>query len=133
MDGSSRKELPPHEVQWLPQGSHRWGDLDVLDVRGIALTMLSTTSDPICAMNAGSWGTDDGSSFMDVPPVSPTREPWSSDPFFASFESYEVNPPLRYPLGNGGYLAEGVLFTPSEMEDKWAIFFYRNRIIFIRR
>jgi hypothetical protein len=37
---------------------------------------------------------------------------------------------LSYPIDR--YLADGALFLPSQMEHKWAIYFHRGKIIFIR-
>ena len=76
--------------------------------------MLSVTRDPQCATNAISYGQDDGTGFIDrTPPVQRT-----------------VTTDLRFRRDQ--LLADGALFIPTEMEHKWAIYFHRGRILFIR-
>src|SRR5512141_2997647 len=57
------------EIPWVRAADNPWG-VDVLDVRPITLTMLSTSRDPTCAANAVSFGQDDGTGFIgQEPPV----------------------------------------------------------------
>ncbi|MBZ5542608.1 MAG: ankyrin repeat domain-containing protein [Acidobacteriia bacterium] len=101
------------DINWVEAADNPWG-VRVLDVRPVTLTMLSTSKDPQCAANAISFGQDDGTSFIGKePPV--TR-------------SVEAN--LRFPIDR--LLAEGVLFIPSQMEHKWALFYHRGEIICVR-
>jgi hypothetical protein len=76
--------------------------------------MISTSSDPQCAANAMAFRGNDGTSFIGAPPV-------ESDSFSAD---------LVYPIDR--MLADGVLFSPSVMEEKWAIFHHQGHIIFVR-
>jgi hypothetical protein len=76
--------------------------------------MLSTSRDPSCAENATSFGGDDGTGFIGQAPES-TRE---------------ISAGLRYPTDR--VLADGVLFTPSAMEHKWALFKHGRDLICVR-
>jgi hypothetical protein len=73
--------------------------------------MLSMSQDPKCAANAVSFGGDTGLGFAGA---SPGGLPCD----------------LRYRLD--GALLDGVLFTPREMEHKWALFFHQGRILCVR-
>jgi len=102
-----------YDIKWVEAADNPWG-VRVLDVRPYTQTVLSTTGDLQCATNAISYGQDDGTGFIgQEPPV--TR-------------SFETN--LRFPIDR--LLAEGVLFIPSEMEHKWALFYHRGEIICVR-
>ena len=72
------------------------------------------SADPKCAMNAGSFGQDDGSGFIGEEPSSPRT----------------VKASLRFPIDR--FLADGVLFTPRSMEHKWALFYHQGEIICVR-
>jgi hypothetical protein len=103
------------DVSWIEaaDSTNTWG-VRVLDVRPVTLTLLSTSTDPQCASNAVSFGQDDGTSFIgEEPPVRRITE--------AS---------LRFPIDR--MLADGVLFAPSEMEHKWALFYHGGQIICVR-
>ena len=105
------KQVP--EIGWLEAADNPWG-IRVLDVRPVTLNVLSTSTDPHCASNAVSFGQDDGTSFIgEEPPVSRTAQT-----------------SLRFPIDR--VLADGVLFPPSEMEHKWALFYHRGQIICVR-
>src|SRR5215475_2088329 len=101
------------DVSWIEAADNTWG-VRVLDVRPVTLSMLSTSTDPQCASNAVSFGQDDGTSFIgEEPPVRRIAE--------AS---------LPFPIDR--ILADGVLFVPSEMEHKWALFYHGGQIICVR-
>lgn len=101
------------DISWVEAADNPWG-VRVLDVRPLTLTMLSASSDPQCAANVVSFEQDDGIGFIGKgPPV--TR-------------SVEAN--LRFPIDR--LLADGVLFMPREMEQKWALFYHRGEIICVR-
>jgi Ankyrin repeats (3 copies) len=99
-------------LAWLST-ANRWG-VRLLDVRSLTMTMLSTSRDPNCAANAVSFRGDDGTSFIGEEP--------------AVKRTIESN--LRFPIDR--CLADGILFTPREMEQKWAIFYYHGALIFVR-
>jgi hypothetical protein len=99
-------------ITWL-SAANPWG-VRMLDVRSVTLTMLSTSRDPNCAANAISFRGDDGTSFIGEEPV--------------VHRVIESN--LRFPIDR--FLADGILFTPSEMEHKWAIFYHHGSLIFVR-
>lgn len=104
-------DLP--EIPWVRAADNPWR-VDVLDVRPITLTMLSTSKDPACAANAVSFGRDDGTGFIgQEPPV-----------------ARRIDATLRFPIDR--ILADGVLFTPREMEHKWALFHHGGSILCVR-
>jgi hypothetical protein len=90
-------ELP--QVQWLGPAENPWG-VPVLDVRPVTLGMLSTSRDQQCAVNAMSFGQDDGTGFIGVEPRV-TRQ---------------VTAGLQFRIDR--MLADGALFLPQEMEIK---------------
>lgn len=109
--GENAPQIPG--LSWIEAADNPWG-VRVLDVRPVTLTMASTSTDPQCASNAVSFGQDDGSSFIgEQPPVPRVAE--------AS---------LRFPIDR--MLADGVLFVPREMEQKWALFYHRGEVICVR-
>jgi len=100
-------------VRWLEPGENPWG-VPVLDVRPVTLGMISASMDPLCATNAVSFSAEDGRGFINVdPPV--TRQI-----------------PVRLTYRIEGTLADGALFLPEAMEQKWALFFHGGRIICVR-
>jgi hypothetical protein len=104
-------EIP--ETSWVEAADNPWA-VRVLDVRPVTLTMLSVSADPQCAANAVSFGQDDGTGFIgEAPPLSRI-----------------VDASLRFPIERT--LADGVLFVPSEMEHKWALFYHRGQVICVR-
>jgi hypothetical protein len=109
--GPILQDLP--QIPWIDAGQNPWG-VPVLDVRPVTLNMLSTSSDRQCAVNAISFGGEDGTCFIGVEPEPATSVPAA----------------LRYPIDR--HLADGALFLPRAMEQKWAIFLHRGRVIFVR-
>lgn len=108
---SENPQIP--EVSWIDASQNPW-KVPLLDVRPITLGMVSTTADPIMAMNAGSFGRDDGTGFIgEKPSISRT-----------------ISTNLRF--RTDGILADGILFVPRVMEHKWAIYYHQRQIIFIR-
>ncbi len=83
----------------------------MLDVRPVTLTYLSTSKDPRMATNAVSYGQEDGGSFIAEKPAGAKTIPAQ----------------IRFKKDR--LLADGVLFTPTVMEEKWALFHRDNRII----
>jgi hypothetical protein len=100
-------------AKWIAPADNPWG-VAVLDVRAFTQGMLSASLDPQCAANAASFSGEDGACFMGVPPDS-TRTSAAS---------------LRFKIE--GTLFDGVLFNPSVMEHKWALYFLGGRIICVR-
>ena len=86
----------------------------LLDLRPVTQSLLATSADPQCAANALSFLHDDGSSFSAINPNS----------------ARTVQVSLRYRIAHP--FADGVLFTPTCMEDKWAIFYRDGQILFVR-
>ena len=72
------------------------------------------TSNPTHAQNAVSFGNDDGLGFVAERP--------------RTGRTVRLN--LRYRVDR--LLADGVLFAPGAMEDKWAVFFHRNELFIVR-
>ena len=100
-------------LNWIEAADSPWG-VRVLDVRPVTLTMRSASADPQCAANAISFRQDDGTSFIGEAP--PARRIAQAS--------------LRFPIDR--ILAEGVLFVPTEMEHKWALFYHREQVICVR-
>lgn len=100
-------------LNWIEASENPWG-IKLVDLRPITQGMLSTSQDPQMAANAISYSSEDGSSFIN-------QKPESRNEITAEI-SFCVDP----------ILAPGVLFIPDVMENKWAIFFNQNRIIFVR-
>src|SRR5262245_43169550 len=101
------------DVSWIEAAENPWG-VRVLDVRPITLGTLSMSSDQQCAVNAVSFGQEDGTSFIgEQPPVSRITK--------AS---------LSFPIDR--VLSDGVLFQPQEMEHKWAIFYHQGEVTCVR-
>ncbi len=101
------------EVQWLDPGSNPWG-VPVLDVRPITLDLVSMSANAECAMNAISYGGEDGRAFGGAKPT----------------VERVVNAGLRFRLDR--FLADGVLFNPSVMEEKWALYYHGGQILCVR-
>jgi hypothetical protein len=76
--------------------------------------MMSTSQDPTCAENAISFDGDDGTSFIGEEPESQHVS--------------QVN--LHFAVDR--CLADGVLFIPREMEQKWALFYHGGQLICVR-
>ncbi len=100
-------------ISWIPADQNPWM-VPVLDVRPITMTMISTSTNPLCATNAISYGRDDGTGFINQQPPVDRSIPAS----------------LRYRRDR--LLADGALYLPSEMEHKWAIYHHQGKILFIR-
>jgi hypothetical protein len=103
----------PAELRWLEADENPWG-VRVLDVRAVTETMISASTDPQCAANAMALRGKDGTAFIGAQPV--------------SADSFEAD--LVYPIDR--MLADGVLFSPSVMEHKWAIYHHQGYILFVR-
>lgn len=109
----SPPEAKNYNLQWIGAKDSPW-DVKVLDLRPVSQTMLSFSYNTQGADNSLSYNLEDGASFMNRPPV--TNKSIDVDC------SVPINQPLE----------EGVLFRPSEMEHKWAIFYRENKIIIVR-
>lgn len=102
-----------YNLQWISPEQNPWG-LKILDLRPISQNMLSTSKDSKMATNAISYNQEDGTTFKDYLPKS------------EKITSSSLTIPID------GKLEEGVLFNPSTMENKWAIYFMNDHLIFIR-
>ncbi|WP_109434746.1 MULTISPECIES: ankyrin repeat domain-containing protein [Aquimarina] len=107
------KKTSEYNLKWINPEQNPWG-LKILDLRPISQNMLSTSKDPKMATNAISYGQEDGTAFTEYSPKS--KRTFSSDLTISTDEKLE----------------EGVLFNPSTMENKWAIYFINDRLLFIR-
>src|SRR5262245_16458333 len=108
-----RRRRSEYGVRWLEARETPWG-VPVLDVRPVTQTMVSTSTDPQMAANAASWGGDTGQQFAEMRPE----------------VDRVASVTLRYRVDR--LLADGVLFSPAAMEHKWALFFHRQRVLFVR-
>jgi hypothetical protein len=119
--GENKNEAPKGKVKnkkqyplrWIEEKDNPW-KIRLLDLRPISKTMLSSSHDPLMASNAISYSQEDGLSFLN-------HSSKSNKSFDADF-SFSIDNKLE----------PGVLFTPSTMENKWAIYFHESKIIFIR-
>lgn len=102
-----------YDLNWVQPNQNPW-NIELLDLRPISQTMLSSSKDPKMASNAISYNQEDGLIFLGQNPK--------------SNKSVESN--LSFPIDSK--LENGVLFIPSTMENKWAIYFHQNKILFIR-
>ena len=107
------KDKAAPALPWIEADKNPWG-IRLLDLRPVTQQMLSTSKDPKAAANAVSYNREDGSSFWNVVPDN-TRIVETFLPFITE-----------------GRLDAGVLFTPTTMEHKWAIFFDGVTIYFVR-
>lgn len=101
------------DFRWLLPPESPW-PVPVLDIRSFTLGVSSLSGDFEAAQNAISFGAEDGIGFLDQPLPTQRTIPCSL--------TYAVDP----------ILAEGVLFVPSEMEHKWAVFYHQSKILFVR-
>lgn len=100
-------------VGWLPSSENPW-PVPVLDLRSFVSGMLAVSSDQAAATNVALLGGDDGVGFVgQAAPI-------------ARFTPVRV----RYLVDPGS--ADGVLFSPTAMEHKWAIFMHDQRLLFVR-
>lgn len=103
----------PPEIPWLSAENNPWG-VPVLDLRPFTLKALAVSTVPEHAVNAVSFGADDGTEFIGLQtPVART-----------------VQVRLVYRIDR--MLADGSLFLPKDMDQKWAVFFHQNKILFVR-
>jgi hypothetical protein len=105
-------EPPQMQARWLPDVENTWG-VPMVDVRPITQGLTSMSSDPQCASNAVSFGGDDGRSFRGQEPET-TRV----------IDCY-----VELPTDG---LFDGVLFVPTVMEEKWALYIHDRRLLCIR-
>lgn len=112
-NGSTKSKRNNIELKWVDENESPW-KVRVLDLRPIALNMVSTSVDKQMAANSVSYGQEDGLCFADKMPKS----------------DKEFDTDLKFKTD--GILQPGVLFNPGEMEHKWAIYFHDNKLIFVR-
>lgn len=110
-EGAGTEVLP--DPIYLEPDQNPWG-VPVLDLRPITLRLTTMSGNHECAVNSSSFGRDDGTGFIGVEPEIDCVIPVG----------------LRFPID--GVLADGALFLPEVMEHKWAIFYHRGRMIFVR-
>ena len=99
--------------RWIAADQNPFG-VAIVDIAPVTQHIVAVSTDPSCAVNAISFGGDDGSAFAGVAPPDGTT----------------VTLDLRYPIDR--MLADGPLFLPTTMDHKWAIFLRENTIIFVR-
>jgi Ankyrin repeats (many copies) len=101
------------DLPWLDDAENRWG-VPVVDLRKIVPGLTSVSEDPRMAANLASFANDDGTSFAnDSPAIART-----------------VDCALRYPIDCA--LADGALFVPRAMEDKWALYVHSGQLLCVR-
>jgi hypothetical protein len=90
-----------------------WG-VEVFDIQAIFDQIICTTTDQQQAENSMSYNSTDGHEFANEFPEN----------------KRESKVELSYPIRDKLY--PGILFTPEAMEQKWAIFYHDNSLIFVR-
>lgn len=113
LSGREKPDAKAPRPEWVEASDNPWG-IRVLDVRPVTQTMILTSQSQENAVNAMSFGGDDGTSFIGRAPA----------------VERVVEARLRFPID--GVLADGVLFAPREMEHKWALFHHRGEILCVR-
>lgn len=101
------------KLSWIEAAENPWGRR-ILDLRPFTLTMISTSQNQKMAVNAISYGSENGTSFFGQRPV--------NEKTIAANISFKTDK-ILYP---------GVLFTPNTMEHKWAVYFDGEFLIFVR-
>jgi hypothetical protein len=101
------------DIPLVPASENPWG-VPVLDVRPVTTQYTSVSENQMCAMNAISFGDEDGRCFASQKPK----------------RSRSISASIDLPIDRK--LADGVLFSPREMEQKWALFVYGDSVIFVR-
>jgi len=118
MGGVFGKKTPPPEPPkppgptWREAADNPW-NVRVLDLRETALGLVSTTGDPRIAETFTAMTAEDGQRYRGAP-------------------AQESETPVHLVYRTAGPLPEGILFSPREMEDKWALFYYGGRILCAR-
>lgn len=100
-------------LPWIEPTQNPFG-VRLLDLRPVTQTMLATSTDPQKASNAVSYNSEDGTTFINMPPSDSTL----------------ISSNIIIPIDK--MLAPGVLFIPQTMEHKWAIYYHNNTLIFVR-
>lgn len=103
----------PDSVTLLPADASPWA-VPVYDVRPVTQHVISTSFNPQCAENALSLEGADGRDFVGCAPAS------------ERVTTCDLAFPLAAPL------ADGALFTPYAMEQKWALFLQSGKLIVVR-
>lgn len=101
-------------VTWIEAEENHWG-VRVLDIRPLlARGMIATSTRIAEAVNAMSYGAENGTAFIGCEPE--------------SLRLVDIG--YKYPLER--WLDDGALFRPKVMEDRWAIFVVHGRLLFVR-
>lgn len=111
--GRGKTDAASTPFRWLAADENPWG-VPVLDMSVYTSTVIACSTKKQDAINAVSYFGETGKSFVGLAPR------WNR----------QVATSLEF--RTDGHLHDGMLFCPSEMEDKWAIYFYDNRFIFVR-
>lgn len=111
--GPDKPEPEADPLPWINAADNPWG-IPILDIRPVTQNMTSTSTNPVMAANAVSYGGEDGTVFWNGAEVHPKQHPKG----------------LSFPID--GSLEPGVLFVPGVMEQKWAIFFDGENLLFVR-
>ena len=114
--GSTEEKRPDAtaELRWIEVGEEPFPAIRVIDLRPITTTMTSTTQNPEVAAYYSSRDRS-GERFRGQSPPN----------------SVTVSCSLRYPV-KGSALPEGPVALSRSMEEKWDIFHFDGRLIFVR-
>lgn len=120
--GESGPESQP-KLEWIRGAQSPFG-IDVLDLRAVALTVVSTSRNPEAALTAMSYGERSVCDFEMTDEEIQEKLPCNIDLCESSASQYAYA--CVRPLPNGD------LFLPEAMEDKWAIYLSGTRLYFVR-
>lgn len=101
------------DIEWLDGPRSPWG-VPVLDVRPVTSKVHSSPREPQSGAVIASFAREDGASFHDL---------------FSS-EGRPIGAGLRY--RTHGPLTDGILFCPTQVEHKWALYYRDHRILVVR-
>jgi hypothetical protein len=109
---TSQKAKSP-EIKFLEPEENPW-KVRLLDVGSINAGLTLWSTDRQCAENAASIHGEDGIGFIGVEPP----------------DARQIETNLRFKTD--GMLFDGVLYAPLGMDQKWAIYYHQNKIIFVQ-
>lgn len=102
---------PEPPLPRIPADRSPWGEL--LDLRPVTQTLIATSTDREMAVNSVSFGGEDGLCFVGQ-----------------QTGTTVVESSLQYPVDD--VVPDGVLYSPRDMDHKWAIFLHQGKLLFVR-
>lgn len=107
------KEEESSEIDFLPETAHHW-EVPIVDLRPLTQSVMSTSENKKMAENSVSYGSEDGLVFLNNLPA------------------FDKHIDTAISFTTDGKLQNGALYLPGSMDYKWAIFYHKNMILFVR-